>query len=755
MNKEKLTETSEIEKTVDSASIGKKAMSAVKKELLSSAEALKKAKEFVKRYQSELAFFSGDSSIRFNYAEGVDTFSFGMPGCIVTFPVDWMKEEKFEDRELEFVTMHELSHFIDMRDDPEGYLNNFDRMEKKAKKLAKERLKKHPEDAEKGDLVRIYFEQLHLLYNCLDDVYVNSIITSKEPYFGRGDGKDDIVSLYGKMGFKKRDLTKQPLHRQMAFALLGDDMVGEKLGASKVDPKVEKVLSEPKLGRSLRTWTKSELKTKKGRRLKASDRYEIIRKYFENDYLKLVEEWIDTLPPAENQTPPEGQEGQEGDGGQEGQGSQGQQEGQEGDGGQEGQGNQGQQKGQEGDGGQEQQAGQGGQEKQGEQNGQEGQEDEEGQGSQENGQGGSQKQEGDQEDEEGEFRYGPMDPRNTPKIEDIRKRLADIRKGLEEGKKTQAEKDKEAEKEKLKEKGLTDEQIEENDIILDEIDNPRRKMQKFWRSLIGKAVEHRKVLAYNQRRGELSPTSIIDNYADLVAAQQTGDFDSAGLYEDYEFEKVEVNQPERIEVTLLVDCSGSMRYKTGLAKQAVALLLYSLDDFNRELIAARGARDIDSNLQADSQVILFAYGDKVVKDFRNNKTLEDEKADIVSSVSSVFANGSTDDLAALHRVNNGITDTDRERIKAKKLKKIVFEITDGGSDTPMSTRDAVLNLGEEGVLMVGFYIGGEYERGEFDKVWDNEDINPMVKAVHLGDNIESLPEELMEQLASALGDITI
>jgi hypothetical protein len=474
---------------------------------------------------------------------------------------------------------------------------------------------------------------------------------------------------------------------------------------SKVDPRVETILSKPRAGQSLRTRLKTDLKAQKGQRniqrLRARDRHEVIRTYYENDYLKLVEEWIDDLPDLPPPPPPP--PGGDGDwpGG-----------------------------------------------------------DDEGPSVDGNGPGGK-----------GGNKRRPLDPTNIPNIEDEKKKLKEILDDKKNSEKSQAEKDKETEREKLKEKGFNDAEIDENDEILDQIDEPRREMQKFWRSLIGKSIEYRKVIVQNQQRGEPSPESIMDNYPDFLNAQQTGNFDSANIYEDQEFEKVEINQPERIEVSLLVDVSGSMyydrkNYKNGrgdkttdagwIAKQAEALLLYSLDDFNRELKVARSNGDIDSQLEADTQVLLYDDGFTIAKDFKNGNTLQDEKADIIGAITSTWGGGGTCDDEPLGWIQNRISSSDKERMSSKKLKKIVFEITDGATADPDSSRVIVENLSEDGVLMIGFYIGySDWERDQFNSVWNADDSDVTIKGIDIENDLSQLPAKLMEQLAGALGDITI
>ncbi|MGA1192420.1 MAG: hypothetical protein ACO3XO_09085, partial [Bdellovibrionota bacterium] len=111
----------------------------------------------------------------------------------------------------DFIVLHEIGHFIEYGQDPEGYLD------------VVERTKARPSPDGK-----LYFD----LYNCLQDIYVNRNTANSAPEYRdiRGGFSEKIAQLYSQIGFKDRDFTDRPLCVQYAQYLLnlgmgvGDDI---------------------------------------------------------------------------------------------------------------------------------------------------------------------------------------------------------------------------------------------------------------------------------------------------------------------------------------------------------------------------------------------------------------------------------------------------------------------------------------------------------------------------------------------------
>ena len=119
--------------------------------------------------------------------------------------------------------------------------------------------------------------------------------------------------------------------------------------------------------------------------------------------------------------------------------------------------------------------------------------------------------------------------------------------------------------------------------------------------------------------------------------------------------------------------------------------------------------------------------------------------------------GGTDDATPLGDILSGLTSDEKEKIKQGKLKKIVFEITDGQPDNSVLTPERLTKLAEAGVVVVGFQIGdvNENERSTFRSIWDNDRKNGNKRGIFIGAEIDKLPESLMNALAGLLNDIRI
>ena len=118
--------------------------------------------------------------------------------------------------------------------------------------------------------------------------------------------------------------------------------------------------------------------------------------------------------------------------------------------------------------------------------------------------------------------------------------------------------------------------------------------------------------------------------------------------------------------------------------------------------------------------------------------------------------GGTDDAAPLADINARLTAEERSKIKSKKLKKIIMEITDGEPNDARSTSAQVQQLANEGVLMIGFQIGevSQHDHDTFDSIWNTGDTSNK-KGIYIGKDVSKLPERLISALANSLNNIII
>ena len=701
------SETSEHASTMPAAKLGSAALkNSPTPESSSSAKTTpqQSAERFIHRHGEQLSLFARDSSLHFVPSTSAKTFAFFPKTFEVQVPTSWFANEKYDENELQFANYHELAHFIDMRKNPTVFLDNFSCMEKDAQALATQYLATHSSSHSSKSIAHFFQEELRSLYNVLDDIYVNNLVFGRNHFFDYGDGKASVGTLYEKLGFADQDLTSRPLHEQMIYTLLRDEMLGPTHGKSTVDPRVQEVFSKKKLGKTIPELVESELKPKRGILVDPAHRYAVIRNLIQPEYLKLLDISLEDLRPQQGSST--------------------------------------------------------------------------GDSSKDNGHAHPQQNPSNtqQAQENGSIEQGPpdtFDPFNkngqaSPQdifsdgpsedaIKDILKSFQEADKvskmSPEERTKYQANKQREEFDQKY---NITEKERSINEKIKTKIRPLRKEMRQFWHNLIGKSIEYRQVTIPRQKKGRINIGSFVEQYPAITEAERRGDFRALEIYDRQGLERSVIDQPERIDITLLVDCSGSMESsgKIAAARESAALLMYSIKDFNDELAISR--RQTHSKLRASTEVIVFGSNHHKVKSFDSVINHSQNDAEIIKSLARINSNlGSTDDAAPLAMLAHSLSPEDKAKLKSKKLKKIVFEITDGAPDNPAITAKHLRRLSEEGVLVVGFQIGnvGSEERSTFEQTWHS--ISPNQQGIYIGTDISDLPGRLMAALSESLNNIII
>lgn len=95
-------------------------------------------------------------------------------------------------------------------------------------------------------------------------------------------------------------------------------------------------------------------------------------------------------------------------------------------------------------------------------------------------------------------------------------------------------------------------------------------------------------------------------------------------------------------------------------------------------------------------------------------------------------------------------------LKNQKLKKFIFEITDGEPDNPPETAARIRQLIEKGIYVFGFQIGkvSETESHLFHEIWNNS-IPGLHLGIDIGHDLKSLPGKLTMTLKNALKDMGV
>ncbi|AUM99378.1 hypothetical protein CF060_01685 [Clostridium botulinum] len=281
----------------------------------------------------------------------------------------------------------------------------------------------------------------------------------------------------------------------------------------------------------------------------------------------------------------------------------------------------------------------------------------------------------------------------------------------------------------------------------------REQMRQFWKKLIGDAKKEVSVKKDGQVKGKLDVDSFINFYPDFVEAEKKGNYKNLPIFNRYLLETQADILPERIEISFVIDNSGSMNEsKIEASRKALAVTLLSIDDFNKYLKS--NAEQLNQKVEVLSETWFFGSKYYNVKEFNDKNVKEKEKSDIIRSIVKLDAtDGATDDASCLREISNRMTSIQESELKKGKQIKIVFEITDGASSFPGSAKEAVQELLSKNVEVYAFQIGKNSETNEkiFNFVWNEGYKQP--HGVMIGEQVEKLPKELLKAVGKNMQSI--
>ncbi|EPN2033875.1 vWA domain-containing protein [Clostridium botulinum] len=281
----------------------------------------------------------------------------------------------------------------------------------------------------------------------------------------------------------------------------------------------------------------------------------------------------------------------------------------------------------------------------------------------------------------------------------------------------------------------------------------REQMRQFWKKLIGDAKKEVSVKKDGQVKGKLDVDSFINFYPDFVEAEKKGNYKNLSIFNRYLLETQADILPERIEISFVIDNSGSMNeLKIEASRKALAVTLLSIDDFNKYLKS--NAEQLNQKVEVLSETWFFGSKYYNVKEFNDKNVKEKEKSDIIRSIVKLDAtDGATDDASCLREISNRMTSIQESELKKGKQIKIVFEITDGASSFPGSAKEAVQELLSKNVEVYAFQIGKNSETNEkiFNFVWNEGYKQP--HGVMIGEQVEKLPKELLKAVGKNMQSI--
>lgn len=712
-----------------------------KKPLSPEEEALRtEAQEYIDANERVITRYAGDTSLTFKLGTA---FYIDLEKGNVSMDIRWFKEKGYTKEQILWGILHELEHFNDLKEDPEGMKKNFEYIDEQARVTGVIMLKKwearfkdsnpeliaklktqkllDPRRPEKGSFNAVELAARkfhHRFWNILDDVYVNHNVRRNAPaYDVQTRGGDQITELYRSKLFPGNDYAQPhkngdaipPLHTQLMDKILRDEMVDDE--KVKVSPEVTEILA-----RTFKVFGKEftvqelitkELKPARGRKTKPSLRYFLIKKTIEPLFRELLmkdlEKWNPTEPPEPDKK--ELEEQNEGDG-----------------------------------------------EGSGDQNPLDANPFSQNYKEFEN-------NSPDQIPEDDIAQWQKNEAEKTEK-EAARKAEQEV-----ENKKTPLERQKKIQEkndaEWCKTHEIAPEILNEYRKIEAEVAPYLHELSDLWRYISGGGGrETRRINQGYFKSGEPDIPYIIQNFPGLVSNKPelvVPSLENARVMRREVAEDLPAQFPEEIEVTLVADQSGSMYLdpeRIAALKRVVVLTMSSLREFNHYLDQTRVATG--TKLTTDTEI--WGIGDEAekIKPFRKESAGADDLVHMVRVLDKLKRDmGETNDNTAFKSIKKELTEDRIRRIKEGKLLSLVIEITDGGSTNVAATRQSVTELSREGMVTRAIQISetSAEDARKFQEVWNIGRGEPFGKVI--GPDLSKLVPAVAALLRQHLGSVRI
>ncbi|MBI5153424.1 MAG: VWA domain-containing protein [Parcubacteria group bacterium] len=207
---------------------------------------------------------------------------------------------------------------------------------------------------------------------------------------------------------------------------------------------------------------------------------------------------------------------------------------------------------------------------------------------------------------------------------------------------------------------------------------------------------------------KLAPQYPVEEGDELVdPAQLVSDVKSGNLrpkvWEDTEIKEKKGDRFGEVEITLICDRSSSMNEGGGqkaVEQRNVAVLMMEvLKDFAE--LCDEEKRNVDTPLEVKSEVYSFAGSeeDRTPLKKMGKELGEAERIHVLKKLFDLP--GSTTDFNCLEAISEGLNNETKEKIATGELKKIVFVLTDGGSDSASRVQQVLKQLRGSGIVVVG------------------------------------------------------
>ncbi|PIR94490.1 hypothetical protein COT97_00905 [Candidatus Falkowbacteria bacterium CG10_big_fil_rev_8_21_14_0_10_39_11] len=656
-----------------------------------------------------------------------------------------MKEDGVTDEQLLWGWGHELGHFWDLQDDPEGLLINFKRMrevarniapkarailEKKTDKLPAWMDKVEPVNPEKPDGEKMsgldfyIYKQIHTLYNCLDDIYVNKRVGRKLPQY-LIEGTDDKGTPYQSAPVKvmyrdhlfptNRDkrgevpepgkpynIIDLPRSKQLPYYLLRRRMVPDQNII--ISNEVEQAITTPVIGdvtieQLVETLTTPQIVDGKEQN-KASKRYHYYQSVIEPKFLEFLIQDFEDMPPPEKPEDFDKGDGEPGEGdpsdAEPGEGDPSDADPKEGDG-------------------------------------------EPGKGEPKEGKGGKKSNDpwGDKNPST------PTNPIDEQTIEDFLKHREEQKKKdvLEKYRKKQADQltpgeraqkaTRDADKSFAQKHDIPLKAMREYRQLTEQVEGQKERLAALFEKVIVK-LQKQIEMAWERyyTSGRFDTQKFVNKYGALMARKETLlfiPFDNLPVHERRQFIEKLKFKPDEFRFRFVLDNSGSMGGPNINALKAIVVAFMesfaTFEDKVERLFKIHSFKQ--PPLSVNSQVILYGNEDRSrqVKPLRATKTKkidkEQERVARIKAFSAIDAkDGATYDSPAWDIVIDTISPDDEKRIKSGELIDIAVGITDGGSDSEQATRDNLAVIEKKGVVSRGLQIVDKPDLEKFDSTDD-------------------------------------
>ncbi|SHK50147.1 von Willebrand factor type A domain-containing protein [Hathewaya proteolytica DSM 3090] len=292
--------------------------------------------------------------------------------------------------------------------------------------------------------------------------------------------------------------------------------------------------------------------------------------------------------------------------------------------------------------------------------------------------------------------------------------------------------------------GISEAEQELFQFYSNKMKSEREQMRRFWRKLIGDAKKEVSVKKNGEIKGKIDVNSFISFYPDFIEAEKKGNYKNLAIFNRYLLQPESKTLPEKIEISFVIDNSGSMNEsKIEATRKALAVTLLSIDDFNMYL--KNNSEKLNQKVQVLSETWFFGNKFYKVKEFNSNNSKEKETSDIIRSIVKLNSkDGATDDGSCLKEISDNINAIQERDLKDGKQIKIIFEITDGASSFPGAAKEAIKDLLSKNVEVYAFQMGKNSESNEktFNFIWNEGYKQP--HGIIIGQQVEKLPNELLK-----------